>query len=78
MTETDTNIQNVRESHISIFVSYVIMKLAGGGLLLMIKIMAIANFKVYVLLQPICAGEESVVIVIDNCVFLSCYIGVLE
>ena len=54
------------------------MKLVGGGLLLMIKIMAIANFKVYVLLQPICAGEESVVIVIDNCVFLSCFIGVLE
>ena len=53
------------ESHIDFRALSVKMTLAGGGILLTTcwKWKKLSNFKVYVLMQPLCAGEVSVVIV---------------
>ena len=55
------------ESHI-VFRFQCIMMLAGGGVIDhdISKIRKVSNFKDYILLKPICAGEVSVVIAIEK------------
>ena len=57
------------ESHIDFHMQYVIMTLAGGGRVIdndTLKMRKLSNFKIYVLLQPICAGEVSFTMAIDK------------